>query len=110
MNKIENLTLPSILIIVILVKGYDISFLITNFHTEVMLRHKLVDFVIHFMEVRQLILGIILLGIKMFSRPVFRIRIDNADPNPAIYLNADPNLGSFFITKVNFYFFAFSSF
>ena len=32
-------------------QGYDISFLITNFNTEVMLRHKLVDFVIHFMEV-----------------------------------------------------------
>ena len=33
------------------IEGYDISFLITNFHTEEMLRHKLVDFVIHFMEV-----------------------------------------------------------
>ena len=33
-----------------LVKGYDISFLITNFHTEAMYKHKLVDFVIHFME------------------------------------------------------------
>ena len=48
------------------IEGYDISFLITNFHTEEMLRHKLVrtnesrdlelilysqvDFVIHFME------------------------------------------------------------
>ncbi|RPB19099.1 ARP2/3 complex 20 kDa subunit [Terfezia boudieri ATCC MYA-4762] len=32
------------------VKGYDISFLITNFHTEAMLKHKLVDFIIHFME------------------------------------------------------------
>ena len=32
------------------IDGYDISFLITNFHTEEMLRHKLVDFVIHFME------------------------------------------------------------
>ena len=32
------------------VEGYDISFLITNFHTEQMLKHKLVDFVIHFME------------------------------------------------------------
>jgi len=32
------------------VKGYDISFLITNFHTEQMLKNKLVDFVIHFME------------------------------------------------------------
>ncbi|KFM71974.1 Actin-related protein 2/3 complex subunit 4, partial [Stegodyphus mimosarum] len=32
------------------VDGYDISFLITNFHTEQMYKHKLVDFVIHFME------------------------------------------------------------
>lgn len=32
------------------VEGYDISFLITNFHTEQMYKHKLVDFVIHFME------------------------------------------------------------
>jgi len=32
------------------VEGYDISFLITNFHTEQMLKNKLVDFVIHFME------------------------------------------------------------
>lgn len=31
-------------------KGYDISFLITNFHTEQMYKHKLVDFVINFME------------------------------------------------------------
>jgi len=31
------------------VKGYDVSFLITNFNTEEMLKNKLVDFVIHFM-------------------------------------------------------------
>ena len=31
-------------------KGYDISFLITNVHTEEMLKHKLVDFIIQFME------------------------------------------------------------
>lgn len=31
-------------------RGYDISFLITNFHTEDMLKHKLVDFIVHFME------------------------------------------------------------
>lgn len=31
-------------------KGYDISFLITNTHTEDMLKHKLVDFIIQFME------------------------------------------------------------
>ncbi|KAG1656847.1 Actin-related protein 2/3 complex subunit 4 [Nymphon striatum] len=30
--------------------GYDISFLITNIHTEVMYKHKLVDFIINFME------------------------------------------------------------
>ena len=27
-------------------QGYDISFLITNFHTEQMYKHKLVDFVV----------------------------------------------------------------
>ncbi|KAH3678480.1 hypothetical protein WICMUC_001497 [Wickerhamomyces mucosus] len=32
------------------IEGYDISFLITNFHTEKMLKHKLVDFIIEFME------------------------------------------------------------
>ncbi|POR35077.1 Arp2 3 complex 20 kDa subunit, partial [Tolypocladium paradoxum] len=32
------------------IKGYDISFLITNFHTDEMLKHKLVDFIIQFME------------------------------------------------------------
>ena len=29
---------------------YDISFLITNTHTELMYKHKLVDFIISFME------------------------------------------------------------
>ncbi|VDK87495.1 unnamed protein product [Dibothriocephalus latus] len=32
------------------IPGYDVSFLITNFHTEKMLRNKLVDFIITFME------------------------------------------------------------
>merc|ERR1711990_467082 len=32
------------------VEGYDISFLITNFHTEDMFKHKLVDFIVQFME------------------------------------------------------------
>lgn len=32
------------------VEGYDITFLITNFHTEEMWKHKLVDFVVQFME------------------------------------------------------------
>jgi actin related protein 2/3 complex subunit 4 len=30
--------------------GYDISFLMTNFNLEVMWKHKLIDFVIQFME------------------------------------------------------------
>jgi hypothetical protein len=32
------------------VQGYDISFLITNFHTEQMIKHKLVDFVIQVLD------------------------------------------------------------
>ena len=40
----------NILLIGFVFQGYDISFLITNFHTEQMYKHKLVDFVIHFME------------------------------------------------------------
>ena len=31
-------------------QGYDISFLITNAHTEELHKHKLVDFVCEFME------------------------------------------------------------
>lgn len=30
--------------------GYDISFLVTNFHTEIMHKHKIVDFIMQFME------------------------------------------------------------
>jgi actin related protein 2/3 complex subunit 4 len=33
-----------------LAQNYDISFLITNSHTEDMLKHKLVDFIIEFMN------------------------------------------------------------
>lgn len=32
------------------VEGYDISFLITNFNTEKLIKEKLVDFIIEFME------------------------------------------------------------
>ncbi|KAH8483993.1 hypothetical protein H0E87_028421 [Populus deltoides] len=34
------------------VQGYDISFLITNFHCEEMQKRKLIDFIVQFMEVR----------------------------------------------------------
>ena len=32
------------------VQGYDISFLITNYHCNEMQKHKLIDFIIQFME------------------------------------------------------------
>lgn len=32
------------------VEGYDLSFLVTNFHTEQMYQNKLIDFILHFME------------------------------------------------------------
>lgn len=32
------------------IDGYDISFLITNFHLEQMYKHKLVDFIVQFVE------------------------------------------------------------
>ncbi|EPS62361.1 hypothetical protein M569_12430, partial [Genlisea aurea] len=32
------------------VQGYDISFLITNFHCEEMQKHKLIDFIVELME------------------------------------------------------------
>ncbi|KAK3000078.1 hypothetical protein RJ639_023785 [Escallonia herrerae] len=32
------------------VQGYDISFLITNYHCEEMQKHKLIDFIVQFME------------------------------------------------------------
>lgn len=35
-----------------LFQGYDISFLITNYHCEEMQKHKLIDFIVQFMEVR----------------------------------------------------------
>jgi len=31
-------------------EGYDISFLVTNFHLEEMYKHKLIDFIIQFMQ------------------------------------------------------------
>ncbi|KAJ0034243.1 hypothetical protein Pint_25476 [Pistacia integerrima] len=34
------------------VQGYDISFLITNYHCEEMQKHKLIDFIVQFMEAR----------------------------------------------------------
>ncbi|VDN82569.1 unnamed protein product [Brugia pahangi] len=43
--------------------GYDISFLITATHTEIMYKHKLVDFLIHFMQEIDKVFGIIIINI-----------------------------------------------
>lgn len=37
-------------------QGYDISFLITNYHCEDMQKNKLIDFIVQFMEVNSSIL------------------------------------------------------
>lgn len=49
-NIKSNITCITYPLLLFLTQGFDISFLITNFHTEQMYKHKLVDFVIHFME------------------------------------------------------------
>lgn len=32
------------------ISGYDISFLLTNYHNEIMIKQKIIDFIIEFME------------------------------------------------------------
>jgi len=49
-------------------EGYDISFLITNFHTESMFKHKLVDFIIQFMEEVDKEISEIKLGVNARAR------------------------------------------
>jgi len=49
-------------------KGYDISFLITNFHIESMFKHKLVDFIIQFMEEVDKEISEIKLGVNARAR------------------------------------------
>lgn len=54
-------------------QGYDISFLITNFHTEEMLKHKLVDFIIQFMEEVDKEISEMKLFVRPASTPLFRL-------------------------------------
>ena len=44
-------------------QGYDISFLVTNFQTEQMYKHKLVDFVIHVSLLCAIDVTVVILGI-----------------------------------------------
>lgn len=41
---------PFVVVCLLLLQGYDLSFLITNLHTEQMWKHKLIDFIIQFMS------------------------------------------------------------
>ncbi|OWK02652.1 hypothetical protein Celaphus_00010324 [Cervus elaphus hippelaphus] len=62
------------------VEGYDISFLITNFHTEQMYKHKLVDFVIHFMEEIDKEISEMKLSVNARARIVAEEFLKNAPP------------------------------
>ena len=44
--KVSTFTSPKLSVFVKHCQGYDISFLITNNHTDTMLKHKIVDFII----------------------------------------------------------------
>mmetsp|Transcript_31019 Transcript_31019/g.34594 ORF Transcript_31019/g.34594 Transcript_31019/m.34594 type:complete len:81 (+) Transcript_31019:325-567(+) len=52
------------------ISGYDISFLITNFHTELMYKHKLVDFIIQFLEDVDKEIGLMKLAVASRARAV----------------------------------------
>jgi actin related protein 2/3 complex subunit 4 len=52
------------------VEGYDISFLITNFHTEGMIKVKLVDFIIYFMQEIDSEISAMKLGVNSRARVV----------------------------------------
>jgi hypothetical protein len=49
--QFHNHSLSSDKICFVISQGYDISFLITNYHCEDMHKHKLIDFIVQFMEV-----------------------------------------------------------
>ena len=51
-------------------QGYTISFLITNTHLETMLKHKLIDFIIQFMEDIDREISDLKIGINARSRIV----------------------------------------
>ncbi|KAJ0023777.1 hypothetical protein NQD34_003676 [Periophthalmus magnuspinnatus] len=81
------------------VEGYDISFLITNFHTEQMYKHKLVDFVIHFMEEIDKEISEMKLSVNARARIVAEEFLKNViliekTPNPHSFCYVDRRLWS----------------
>uniref|UniRef100_A0A5G2QAE1 Actin-related protein 2/3 complex subunit 4 n=1 Tax=Sus scrofa TaxID=9823 RepID=A0A5G2QAE1_PIG len=67
------------------VEGYDISFLITNFHTEQMYKHKLVDFVIHFMEEIDKEISEMKLSVNARARIVAEEFLKNVSEGPSCF-------------------------
>ncbi|XP_069502279.1 tubulin tyrosine ligase 3-like [Ambystoma mexicanum] len=74
------------------VEGYDISFLITNFHTEQMYKHKLVDFVIHFMEEIDKEISEMKLSVNARARIVAEEFLKNPMPARAMATKPDTEL------------------
>ena len=64
-------------------QGYDISFLITNYHCEDMQKNKLIDFIVQFMEVNSSIdflsrvLVLCVPNQLLLTRQIDNIRSDN---------------------------------
>lgn len=61
-------------------QGYDISFLITNYHCEDMHKHKLIDFIVQFMEVSKGSLSL------FFPSKKFSHRLINEQPRAKVSL------------------------
>lgn len=71
-------------------QGYDISFLITNFHTEQMYKHKLVDFVIHFMEEIDKEISEMKLSVNARARIVAEEFLKNVSSSRVLFLKRRP--------------------
>ncbi|KAL0228214.1 hypothetical protein RCL1_004357 [Eukaryota sp. TZLM3-RCL] len=54
-------------------KGYDLSFLITNVHTETLMKHKLVDFIVDFLKDVDAEVSDLKLGVNKRSREVAQL-------------------------------------
>ena len=48
--KLQPLFFPVLISVVCVDQGFDISFLVTHSHLEKLWKHKLIDFIIQFME------------------------------------------------------------
>ncbi|GJJ06219.1 hypothetical protein Clacol_000409 [Clathrus columnatus] len=82
------------------IPGYDISFLITNFHTETMLKHKIVDFIIQFMEEVDKEISEMKLSLNARARIVAESYLSTVCCYFNIAVNVISELGAFSLDKV----------